>query len=177
MSISLQPPCLKGKKVYTIPLDPAHFESLYAVASDPLVWEQHPNPNRYQRDVFQTYFEGAMESKGALLVLDKPTNLVVGCIRFYAYNKEQKSILIGYTFIGRTYWGKGYNADLKQLMLDYIFQYVDTVYFHVGAENIRSQKAMVKIGAKKIDEIQVAYYGEAEKTNFVYQIHRPNPIS
>lgn len=177
MSISLQPARLEGEKVYTVPLLPAHFESLYAVASDPLVWAQHPNPNRYQRSVFQTYFEGAIESQGALLVLDKQTHLVVGCSRFYAYNLEQKSILIGYTFIGRTYWGQGYNADLKQLMLDYIFQYVDIVYFHVGAENIRSQKAMEKIGAVKIDEIQIAYYGEVEKTNFVYQIQRPNPVS
>ncbi len=177
MSISLQPARLEGEKVYTIPLTLAHFKMLYAVASDPLVWEQHPNPNRYQRSVFQTYFEGAIQSKGALLILDKQTNLVVGCSRFYAYNFEERSIFIGYTFIGRTYWGKGYNADIKQLMLDYIFQYVDTVYFHVGSENIPSQKAMAKLGAEKIDEIQVAYYGEAEKTNFVYQIHRPNPIS
>jgi RimJ/RimL family protein N-acetyltransferase len=80
--------------------------------------------------------------------------------------------LIGYTFVGRSYWGKGFNRELKQLMLSYIFQYVDTVFFHVGAQNLRSQKAIEKIGALKVDEIEVAYYGEPEKINFVYEIQR-----
>lgn len=171
-SFTLQPTDLKGDKIRLLPLKSDHFEALFAVAADPLLWAQHPNPNRYQREVFQNYFEGALASKGAFLVLDKESDVVVGCSRFYDYDATSSSILIGYTFVGRAFWGKGYNTELKRLMLTYIFQYVDTVFFHVGAQNLRSQKAIEKIGALKVDEIKVAYYGESEKTNFVYEFNR-----
>jgi RimJ/RimL family protein N-acetyltransferase len=166
---SLQPLDLEGDKIRLLPLRPEHFEALFAVAADPLLWAQHPNPNRYQRDVFANFFEGAIASQGAFLVVEKETEAVVGCSRFYDYDGVTNSILIGYTFVGRTYWGKAYNRELKCLMLAYIFQYVDTVFFHIGAQNVRSQKAIEKIGAVKVGEIEVAYYGEPEKINFVYE--------
>jgi RimJ/RimL family protein N-acetyltransferase len=168
----LQPHHLKNEIVSLVPLQEEHFEALYAVASDPLVWEQHPNPLRYQRSVFKTYFEGAIASGGAFLILDSQTGAVVGSSRFYDYNAQDSSILIGYTFIGRAYWGKGYNKEVKRLMLAYAFQYVDNVYFHIGAFNIRSQKAIENIGANKVAEIEVEYYGEDSKLNFIYMISK-----
>lgn len=178
MSFNLQPIDLKNEMILLIPLQENDFEELYVVASDPLVWEQHPNKLRYQRDVFQNYFEGAMLSKGAFLIRDTKTNEVIGSSRFYDYNEKENStetstetsVLIGYTFIGRKFWGKGYNKELKKIMLDYAFQFVDKVYFHIGAFNIRSQKAIEKIGALKVDEFEVEYYGEESKLNFVYLI-------
>lgn len=167
---SLQPDHLQDDVLKLLPLQAVDFEALYQVASDPLVWEQHPNPLRYQRTVFETYFEGALQSGGAFKVLDAKTNAVVGSSRFYDYDAAESSILIGYTFIGRSFWGKGYNAHLKQLMLSYAFQYVDKVYFHIGAFNIRSQKAIEKIGATKVAEIEIDYYGEARKLNYIYLI-------
>lgn len=168
MNFNLQPIHLKNENVTLIPLKKIDFEELYAVASDPLVWEQHPNKLRFQRDVFQNYFEGAMESKGAFLIRDTATNEVIGSSRFYDYDENECFVLIGYTFIGREFWGNGYNKALKKLMLDYAFQYVDKVYFHIGAYNYRSQKAIEKIGAIKIDEFEVEYYGEDSKLNFIY---------
>jgi N-acetyltransferase len=168
----LQPKQLKSELIQLIPLQETNFEELYAVASDPLVWEQHPNKLRYQRDVFQNYFEGAMLSKGAFLIRDVKANEVVGSSRFYDYNESDNSVLIGYTFIGRKFWGNGYNKALKKIMLDYAFQHVDKVYFHIGAFNLRSQKAIEKIGAVKVDEFEVEYYGEESKLNFVYLIQK-----
>ena len=165
-----QPKTLKNELIKLIPLQEIDFEELYAVASDPLVWEQHPNKLRYQREVFQNYFEGAMFSKGAFLIRDAKTNEAVGSSRFYDYDEKENSVLIGYTFIGRKFWGNGYNKALKKIMLDYAFQQVDKVYFHIGAFNIRSQKAIEKIGAIKVDEFEVEYYGEESKLNFVYLI-------
>jgi RimJ/RimL family protein N-acetyltransferase len=170
MNFNLQPIHLKNENVTLIPLKEIDFEELYAVASDPLVWEQHPNKLRFQRDVFQNYFEGAMESKGAFLIRDTATNEVIGSSRFYDYDENECFVLIGYTFIGRKFWGNGYNKALKKLMLDYAFQYVDKVYFHIGAYNYRSQKAIEKIGAIKIDEFEVEYYGEDSKLNFIYHM-------
>jgi RimJ/RimL family protein N-acetyltransferase len=177
MSFNLQPIDLKNEIIQLIPLQETDFSALYKVASDPLVWEQHPNKLRYQRDVFQNYFEGAMLSKGAFLIRDTKTNEVIGCSRYYDFNENENStetsVLIGYTFIGRNFWGKGYNKALKKLMLDYAFQFVDKVYFHIGAYNYRSQKAIEKIGAVKVDEFEVEYYGEESKLNFVYLITKP----
>ncbi|MBF6641322.1 GNAT family N-acetyltransferase [Flavobacterium sp. J49] len=167
-----QPYNLKNELIKLIPLEEKDFEELYAVASDPLVWEQHPNKLRYQREVFRNYFEGAILSKGAFLIRDAQMNEVVGSSRFYDYDEKEKSVLIGYTFIGRKFWGNGYNKALKKIMLDYAFEHVDKVYFHIGAFNIRSQKAIEKIGAVKVDEFEVEYYGEDAKLNFVYLIEK-----
>ena len=172
MIIDLQPKHLQNEWIKLVPLHENDFEELYEVASDPLVWEQHPNKLRYQRDVFQNFFQGAIESKGAFFVRDAETNGAIGSSRFYDYNENDNSVLIGYTFIGRKYWGNGYNKALKKLMMDYVFQYVDTIYFHIGANNIRSQKAMEKIGGIKIDEFEVEYYGEDSKLNYIYQINK-----
>lgn len=171
MNFDLQP-TLANELIEVVPLKEEDFEALYQVASDPLVWAQHPNKNRYQYDVFQTFFKGAMESKGAFIVYEKETQKVVGSSRYYELDEENGSVAIGYTFIGRGFWGKGHNAALKKLMLDYAFQFVEKVILHIGATNFRSQKATEKLGAIKIDEIEVAYYGEAVKWNFVYQIEK-----
>jgi RimJ/RimL family protein N-acetyltransferase len=171
-NFNLQPENLQNELVTLVPLEEKDFESLFQVASDPLVWEQHPNKFRYQRAVFQNYFEGAIQSKGAFLILETKTNESIGSSRFYDYDQKDNSIIIGYTFIGRNFWGKEYNKSLKKLMLDYAFQYVDKVYFHIGAQNIRSQKAIEKIGAIKIDEQEVTYYGEDSKLNFIYVINK-----
>ncbi|MDI1316760.1 GNAT family N-acetyltransferase [Flavobacterium sp.] len=168
MSFDLQPDFLQDDLIKLIPLQEYDFDKLFEVASDPLVWEQHPNSNRYKLEDFTNYFKGAIESKGAFLILDAVTNEVVGCSRYYAYNEKDNSVLIGYTFIGIKFWGKGYNKALKKIMLDYAFQFVDKVYFHVGASNYRSQKAIEKTGAVKVDEFEVEYYGESSKLNFVY---------
>jgi RimJ/RimL family protein N-acetyltransferase len=165
--INLQP-LLVNELIRLQPLKQDDFEQLYAVAADPLIWEQHPNRNRYQRDVFQTYFEGAMQSKGALLLIDQQTSEVAGCSRFYDYNPEEKSLLIGYTFVARKFWGKGHNPAMKTLMIEHAFKYVESILFHIGASNVRSQIAIGRIGAVKRKEISVAYHGEPEKLNFEY---------
>ncbi len=169
MNFSIQP-ILENEKINLLPLQEEDFERLYAVASDPLVWEQHPNKNRYEREVFQNFFEGAMLSQGAFLIMDKATDEVMGSTRFYDYNEKDNSIFIGYTFYGRKFWGGKFNPQVKKLMLEYIFQFVDVVKFHVGAENWRSRKAMEKLGATLMGEISVAYHGEPNRQNLEYHI-------
>jgi len=175
MNFSIQP-ILENQKYQLIPLQQGDFESLYEVASDPKVWEQHPNPDRYQREVFEGFFRGAIESEGAFKIIEKATGHVLGSTRFYNFNEEKNSIFIGYTFYGSQSWGKGINPQIKKLMLDYIFQFVDTVHFHIGKDNLRSQIALERIGGEKTAEEEVAYYNEPTRTNFVYQIKKDNFI-
>jgi RimJ/RimL family protein N-acetyltransferase len=169
MVINVQP-ILENESVLLYPLQEKDFDDLYATASNPKIWEQHPNKDRWQKEVFRTFFEGAMQSEGAFKIVDKETGNVIGSTRFYDHNKQENSIFIGYTFYATSCWGTGINPIVKSLMLDYIFQFVSKVYFHIGADNLRSQIAIMRIGAEKISEQEVTYFGEAAKLNFVYEI-------
>ena len=162
---------LENERIRLTPLNETDFERLYQVASDPLIWEQHPSNDRYKREVFQLFFDGAIKSQGAFLVFDKKTNELIGSSRFYDYNKEKSSIAIGYTFLACKYWGGVYNKSLKELMLNYIFQHVDAVLFHIGTTNFRSQKAILKIGAHKINEVDFDYYGK-KVVHYEYEIRK-----
>jgi RimJ/RimL family protein N-acetyltransferase len=165
----LQPQSLSDNLVELIPLAKDDFERLFLVASDPLIWEQHPSRDRYKREVFQKYFDGALESGGAFLVFDKSTNELIGSSRYY--DLKPSSVAIGYTFLARKYWGGNYNKAMKELMLNHAFQFVDSVVFHVGPDNIRSQKAVLKIGAKKTGEVELDYYG-GKLLHFEYEIKK-----
>lgn len=170
-SIDLQP-TLENEQIALYPLQDGDFDVLYAVASDQEIWRQHPNKDRWKKEVFQTFFEGAMQSKGAFKILDKTSEMTVGSTRFYDYDPEDKSIFIGYTFYATSCWGKGVNPQVKAIMLDYIFQFIERVNFHIGAENIRSQIAIARLGATKVAEQEVTYFGESSKLNFVYEVKK-----
>lgn len=167
--MNLQPTNLQNDLIQLQPLKENHFEQLYEVASDPAIWEQHPQQDRYKREVFQSFFEGALQSGGAFLVLDNLTGDVIGSSRYYDYNKAEKTIAIGYTFLAKKYWGGAYNGALKQLMLRHIFQYVEAVVLHIGPKNIRSQKAALKIGARKKEG---TYYNPDGEERLEYVINK-----
>jgi len=172
MTFTLQPIHLHNEFVKLVPLVPEDFESLFIVASDYLIWEQHPNKNRYQLKDFQTYFDGAIKSGGAFLVLDTANNEIIGCSRFCNYSETNNRIEIGYTFLSRNHWGTTYNKALKTLMLNHAFTFVSQVQFCIGANNLRSQISIARLGAVKIGEAEVEYYGEAKKLNYIYQIDK-----
>ena len=169
MKINIQS-TLENVRVTLYPLQEEDFEALYTTASNPEIWVQHPNKDRWKKDVSRTFFEGAMQSQGAFKIVDKETGNIIGSTRYYDYNEQDNSIFIGYTFYATACWGNGTNKSVKALMLNYIFQFVSKVYFHIGANNIRSQIAISRIGADKIAEQEVTYFGEEKKLNFVYEI-------
>ncbi|MDP5201706.1 GNAT family N-acetyltransferase [Flavobacterium sp. DG2-3] len=151
-NFNLQPDFLENEISKLIPLEEKHFEALFEAASDPLIWEQNPVKDRYTKEGFKTFFD-IIITKNPFLILDKQTNEVMGTTSFYDYNPEKSNVGIGYTFITRKYWGGPYNKSNKKLMMDYAFQHVDSVLFHVGSENFRSQKAVLKLGAEKINDL------------------------
>src|SRR6266480_2157367 len=145
MSLNLQPN-LKGELIELRPLRPEDWNDLFAVASDPLIWEQHPESDRYKEEIFKVFFREALECGGAFVIIDTTSQQIIGSTRFYGYDPEKSEIEIGWTFLARKYWGGRYNRELKQLMLDHAFQFVESVIFYVGENNIRSRKATEKIG-------------------------------
>jgi N-acetyltransferase len=140
-------PTLQGDLVELRPLRAGDFHDLYAVASDPLIWQQHPIQDRYKEDVFKGFFREALESRGALIATDCVDGRVIGSSRFHGYDKDRSEIEIGWTFLARSHWGGIYNREMKQLMLRHAFRYVSSVIFLVGPQNVRSQRAIEKIGA------------------------------
>jgi RimJ/RimL family protein N-acetyltransferase len=146
MPFDLQP-TLEGKLLSLRPLRPEDFQDLYAVASDPLIWEQHPNNDRHELEVFKEFFKDAIESGGALVAIDPNNGRIIGSSRFHEYQEQESEIEIGFTFLARSHWGGAYNGEMKQLMLRHAFQFVESVVFVIGLENFRSRKAVEKIGA------------------------------
>jgi RimJ/RimL family protein N-acetyltransferase len=149
MPFELQP-TLRGALLELRPLRADDFEALYAVASDPLIWEQHPESNRHERPVFEAFFRGAMESGGAFLVVDARDGAVIGSTRFHHHDEARSEIEIGWTFLARSRWGGRHNGEMKRLMLEHAFRFVERVVFLVGPRNVRSQTAVERIGGVRI---------------------------
>ena len=147
ITLDLQP-TLIGSSLSLRPLQADDFDALYKAASDPLIWQQHPDSCRYQRDVFQQrFFSGAIASGGALAVIDNDTGGIIGSSRYYDRNSSQREIAVGYTFLECKYWGTGANQQMKALMLAHAFTQARVVWFHIGESNLRSRRALEKLGA------------------------------
>ncbi len=147
MSASLdRQPHLVGPLLELRPLRADDFDALYLVASDPLIWEQHPDHDRWQEPVFQAFFADAIASGGALVALDRATGAVIGSSRYHGYDADGSVVEIGWTFLARAYWGGRYNGEMKRLMLEHAFASVRRVRFIIGPKNRRSQRAVEKIG-------------------------------
>lgn len=165
MPFDLQP-VLEGKILRLRPLRPGDFHDLYAVASDPLIWEQHPIQDRYKEEVFREFFRVALESGGALIAIDSKDVQVIGSSRYHGHDEEKSEIEIGWTFLARSHWGGIYNWEMKQLMLRHAFRFVNSVIFLVGPKNLRSQRALEKIGAVRAG----SRLDKDDRLSLVYQI-------
>jgi N-acetyltransferase len=165
MSFDLQP-ILKGELLELRPLRAEDFDDLYAVAADPLIWEQHPVKDRYKEEVFKVFFREALESGGALIAIDSKDGRVIGSSRFHGYDEEKSEIEIGWTFLARSHWGGIYNGEMKRHMLRHAFKFVKSVIFLVGLENVRSQRAIEKIGGVRVG----ARPDSGGRESIVYQI-------
>jgi len=171
MSFDLQPN-LKGELIELRALTPEDWDDLFAIASDPLIWEQHPESDRYKEDVFKVFFKDALESGGAFVVIDRKNKRIIGSTRFHGYEPEKSEIEIGWTFLARKYWGGRHNWEMKQLMLAHAFQFVNNGVFYVGENNMRSRRATEKIGAIKSGMVKKVYGNRPPSLNVRYVIKK-----
>jgi RimJ/RimL family protein N-acetyltransferase len=162
-------PILKGDLVELRPLRPQDFRELYAVASDPLIWQQHPAKDRCNMDVFEKFFADALDSGGALTVTDCGDRRVIGSSRFHGYSEENSEIEIGWTFLARSHWGGRYNHEMKQLMLRHAFGFVRRVLLVIDHQNLRSQAAAKKMGAMQTG----SRFDTTGRESYVYSIAAP----
>lgn len=172
MTLDLQPQ-LEGELLQLRPLRADDWDALFAVASDPLIWAGHPDRERYTEPVFREFFRTAIESRGALAVLDRATGRMIGSSRYTWHGPPHDELEIGWTFLARAYWGGRFNREMKRLMLQHAFQFVDRVIFIVGVTNIRSQKAMLKIGGVLTDRREFRMLNGQPSENVVFEVTHP----
>lgn len=165
-------PTLENDLVLIRPLSISDFEALFAVASDPLVWEQHPNRDRYQGQVFREFFDTAMASGGAFVIIDKATGNIIGSTRYYDLDEPNGIVLIGYTFLARSHWGTTFNRSVKNLMIAHAFKTMNAVRFQIGAQNIRSQTAIERLGATRIDVEDLPELDGSTVPHVLYEIRK-----
>ncbi len=166
-------PMLVGENLLLRPLTEDDWEAMYSVASDPLLWEGHPAWDRYKEAVFREYFAGAMVSRGALAVVDRATGKIIGGSRYANFVAERNEIEIGWSFLARDYWGGAYNREMKSLMLTHAFRFFDSIRFNIGATNVRSRRAIEKIGARLDGEyIPEAAGGVPPVLHVIYRLNR-----
>ena len=163
-------PTLRGELVTLRPMSTQDFDALFDAAKDPLIWEQHPENDRHTEAKFRRYFQGGLDSGGAFVVIDNETGRVIGSTRYCGYSPERSEIEIGWTFLERAYWGGQFNGEMKRLMLDHAFRFVEHVVFLIGEANWRSRKAVEKIGGVRIEN---RIDGKGEE-RVVYRLTRPS---
>lgn len=152
-------PELFGPKLNLRPLQATDLEALYSAASDPTTWAGHPVKDRYKRDVFEPYFAFLLESGGTLAIVAEAGSTIIGCSKYYSAPGQTDSISIGFTFLNPAYWGGTANREVKRLMLDHAYAFYDEVWFHIAPDNIRSQKATAKLGAKHVHDATINLSG------------------
>ncbi len=163
-------PTLVGPLLEVRPLKAGDFDALFRAASDPLIWEQHPESTRYKKETFQKFFDSAMESGGAFAVIERASSRIIGSSRYCNLKPEESEIEIGWTFLERRVWGGGYNRELKKLMIEHALQFVERVVFVVGEHNQRSRRALEKIGARLLGPAD--HPAQDGSRNLVYGIMR-----
>ncbi len=169
MKFDLQP-TLKGNLIEIRPLTPEDFDALFAAANDPLLWEQNPENDRSKSEVFQRFFDGAIDCKGAFAIIERKSGRIIGSSRYCNLNPAEREVEIGWTFLERAFWGGFYNRELKTLMLEHAFHFVDRVLFVVGEKNLRSQNALRKIGARFLRNAELPAPDGTPKPNLVFAI-------
>ena len=166
-------PVLEGERLLLRPLTEADWDALYAVASDRELWARHPSHDRWQEPVFREFFDDALAHGGALAIMDRASGELIGSSRFQEYDPANGgSVEIGWSFLARAWWGRGYNAELKRLMLEHALASVERVVFRVGAENVISRKAMANIGGRLTGETFVAERAGRPMLHVIYEITR-----
>jgi N-acetyltransferase len=163
-------PTLQNDLVTLRPLAEADFEPLRQVASDPLIWAQHPAKERATPDGFAHFFSQTLMAGGTLVIIDNATGQLIGCSRYAPVPETDRAIEIGWTFMARAHWGGRYNRAVKALMIAHALQHVEVVLFYIHEANVRSQRAMEKIGGQRITELDGLPLGLRPGVHMIYAL-------
>jgi RimJ/RimL family protein N-acetyltransferase len=165
-------PTLSGVLVDLRPATIDDWDALFAVARDPQIWAVHPAHDRWQEPVFRKFFDAGLDSGGMLIAIDRATGVVIGSSRYDFNRCEPGEVEIGWTFLARSHWGGLYNGEMKRLMLDHAFRFVDRAIFMIGIDNIRSRRAIERVGGKLTDRRDDVMIAGRPVTHVIYAIDK-----
>lgn len=166
-------PTLESEALLLRPMTPEDRDAAYAVASDLEVWAQHPAHDRWQKPVFQLFFDEAIASGGALVAIDRATGAIIGSSRYSLTGCGPGEVEIGWTFLARSYWGGLTNSAMKRLMVNHALKTFEVVIFRIGETNLRSRRAMEKIGGRLTTRTQLFETGGRQVLHLIYAISAP----
>ncbi len=150
----MQVPTLENDYVKLSLLGLSNYKYLIEVAQQPNLVQYSPskidtpeNLKEYVQDAVDCYYQ---KTAIPFIIFDKRTSSYAGCTRFGYINWHNKVLHIGWTWIGTQFQGTGLNKHMKFLMLQYAFETLnfDKVEFRIDERNIKSRKAVEKLGAK-----------------------------
>jgi N-acetyltransferase len=170
MTVFNAQPILTGDTITLRPLSADDWDALYAVARDPLIWEGHPQHDRWKVDVYRAYFEQGLASRGALVVIDRASGAIIGSSRYSTEFAQAGEIEIGWTFLARSFWGGQTNREMKTMMISHALSHYEKVIFRIGETNGRSRRAMEKIGGRLLDRDQYMMASGNKVRNLFYAI-------
>jgi RimJ/RimL family protein N-acetyltransferase len=166
-------PVLETDRLVLRPLLESDWAELFAIASDPAIWAVHPSHDRWREPVFRAFFDEGMERGGALAVTLKDGGAIIGSSQFDRPELEAPGeIEIGWSFLAKPFWGKGYNGEFKRAMIAQALTHYERVIFQVGADNVVSRKAMANIGGVLTDRTRSYERAGVMVEHVIYEITR-----
>lgn len=165
-------PVLEGERLLLRPLRQDDWSAFHAAASDPLIWQQHPAPDRWRERECRAWFDAGLAEGGALAAIDRASGALVGSSRYQVLDVPQDVAVIGSTFLARSHWGGAWNREMKRLMLAHALNAKPRAWFLVGEANWRSRRAMEKMGGRQTGETYVAQLASGPAVHLIYEIAR-----
>ncbi|MHA4961683.1 GNAT family N-acetyltransferase [Bacillus subtilis] len=146
---------LTGELIRVVPMDKSHIQGLYEAAKDENIWAHLPKTITTLHDM-EAFVEEALQTKECgtefpFVIIHRESGKIVGTTRFLYMSSASRSLEIGWTWFHPSVWGTSVNSECKYLLLQYCFERLNTirVQFKTDERNIRSQKAIERLGAVK----------------------------
>lgn len=146
---------LENEIVKLIPMESFHVEGIWEAANEQKIWEHMSVDLTDKRNVEQ-YVQDAQEKRAAgtdfaFIVADAKSNEIIGATWFLDISIPHKRVEIGSTWLNPKSWRTNINTNCKLLLFTYCFEElgVNRVQIKTGHENVRSQRAIERIGAVK----------------------------
>ena len=145
---------LEDELIRLEPITLEHIQQMLPLSSDSDVWRWYTEDLTHPEDLKKWMMKLLDASRGGsqmtYAVLSKSTNEVVGSSSYGHIDWEEHCIEIGWTWLAKKYIGTGINKHMKFLMLQHAFStmQIERLELRTDEDNIRSRKAMEKIGAK-----------------------------
>jgi RimJ/RimL family protein N-acetyltransferase len=145
---------LEGRIVTLEPLEPRHSEELRAAAADPAIWRWMPldasSPDGFARWLDVMHRETAAGESVPFATIDRASGRPIGSTTYRTLRPEHKGLEIGFTWLARSAWNTGANAEAKLLMLEHAFERLGwmRVEFKTDARNAESRRALEALPAR-----------------------------